>query len=198
MKEFEELQQLWRKNIPESKVDFEGVMHRIEKGQKELAAKMWWHVIAFSVGLLILGYIWVTLAFVTWTSHLALVLVASSMIYALLVQWKSYQNVKQINFGFTQKPEEYIQNLKAFKANRYRQHSHSFMIYETCIAVAFALYSFELYFALPAGTFIGMVVFIIFWFIISHFVFLKAYIQHENEKIQNMISDLDRIKNQFE
>lgn len=198
MKEFEELQQLWRKSIPESKVDFEGVMQGIENGQKELAAKMWWHVIAFAVGLLLLGYIWVALVFVTWTSHLALVLVASCMIFALLAQWKSYQDLRRINFRFTQKPEEYIQALKTFKTNRYRQHSRSFMIYETFIAAAFALYSFELYFALPAGTFIGMVVFIIFWFIISHFVFLKAYIQHENEKIQNMINDLDRIKNQFD
>lgn len=198
MKEFEELQQIWSKNIPESKVGFEEVMRAIESGRKELATKMMWHVVAFTVGLLVLLYIWVTVPFVTWTSHLALLLLAACMSYALRVQWRSYKDMQFHVLDSDEKPEVFIVRLKKFKADRYRQHSRSFKLYEICLGVAFAFYSIELYFALSLGVFIGLMAFIIFWFVISHFVFLKAYIEHENEKVQSLINELDRIRNQFD
>ncbi|HZH54149.1 MAG TPA: hypothetical protein VFD72_00725 [Sphingobacteriaceae bacterium] len=198
MKEFEELQQLWRKNVPDSKRSFEEVMRAIESGRKELATKMLWHVVAFAAGLLVLFYIWLTVPFVTWTSHLALLLLAACMVYALRAQWRSYKEMQFDALESGQKPEAFISRLKKFKADRYRQHTRSFVIYEVCLALAFVLYSIELYFALSLGVFIGMMIFIIFWFLISHFVFLKAYIDHENEKVQSLIDELDRIRNQFD
>lgn len=198
MKEFEELQQIWRKNVPESKVGFEEVMRAIESGRKELATKMMWHVVAFAVGLLVLLYIWVTVHFVTWTSHLALLLLAACLFYALRVQWRSYKDMQFDALDSGEKPETFIARLKKFKADRYQQHTRSFKLYEICIGIAFALFSIELYFALSLGMFIGLVGFIIFWSLVSHFVFLKAYIEHENEKVQSLINELDRIRNQFD
>lgn len=198
MKEFEELQQLWHKHVPDSKVSFETVMQRIDVTKRELATKMWWHLMAFGIGLLVLVYVWFTVSFVTWTSYLALLLVGACMIYALLSQWRSYRDIQRMSLGTTDRPEVFLDYVRKFQARRYKQHTRSFIIYETCIAAAFALYSFELYFALSLGVFIGLMVFVVFWFIFSHFVFLKAYINHENEKIQLMIEELDRIKNQFD
>lgn len=197
MKEFEELQQLWQKAAPASGLDFDKIMQQIEADKKDIALKLWRHIIAFIAGLLVLGYVWFTVPFVTWTSHVAILIVAGCMIYALLAQWRAYQDFKTISTGSTDKPEAYIAFLKKFKADRYQQHTRNFVLYETCIAAAFAFYSFELYFALPLGMFIALIVFIVFWFLISHFVFLRAYIENENEKIQNLINELDRIKDQF-
>lgn len=198
MKEFDELQQLWQKSTPTSGVDFEKVMQKIEAGQKDIALRLWRHILAFVAGLLILGYVWFTITFVTWTSHVAILIVVACMVYALLAQWRAYQDFKTISAGATDRPEQYIAFLKRFKAKRYHQHTRSFVFYETCIAAAFAFYSFELYFALPMGVFIGLMVFIVFWFLISHLVFLRAYMENENEKIQNLINELDRIKDQFD
>lgn len=198
MKEFEELQQLWHQHIPDSKVSFETVMQRIDVTKRGLATNMWWHMIAFGIALLVLLYIWLTVYFVTWTSYLALLMVAVCMIYGLLSQWRSYRDIQRMSLSSTDRPEVFLGYLREFQANRHRQHTRSFIIYETCIAAAFALYSLELYFALSLGVFIGLIFFVVFWFIFSHFVFLKAYINHENEKIQLMIEELDRIKNQFD
>ena len=54
-----------------------------------------------------------------------------------------------------------------------------------------------MYFALPLWTFIGSIVFIVFWFLICHFVFMKQYINNENARISEMIDNLERIKDQF-
>lgn len=197
MKEFEELQQLWQKSAPASGIDFEKVMQKIEAGKKDIALRLWRHILAFVIGLLILGYVWISFSFVTWTSHVAILIVAACMVYALLAQWRAYQDFKKISAGATDRPEEYIAFLKNFKARRFHQHTRSFVFYETCIAAAFAFYSFELYFALPMGLFIALFVFIVFWFLISHFVFLRAFMENENEKIQGLINELDRIKDQF-
>lgn len=197
MKEFEELQQLWQKSRPDIQPDFDAVMKRIESGRRAVATRLGWHTTAFSVGLLLLLYVWLTVTFVTWSSHLAILLVGACMIYALLYQWKSYKAI-QHNPEFLNKPEDYIAYLKQFQQKQHRFNTHSYRIYALGIALAFVLYSFELYFALPLGIFIGLIVFIITWFVISHYVFMRTYIQHEQEKIQIMIDDLERIRKQFD
>lgn len=198
MKEFEELQQLWQKAAPRAQVDFDQVMRRIDKNKAAITSKLWLQVIGFVICLVVIAYIWMTVTFVTWTSHLGLAIMVGCVIYALFTHWRAYYDFKRISAGAINKPEAYISFLKRFKTLRHEQHTRSYVIYETCIAGAFALYSFELYFAIPLGLFIGMIAFIVVWLLVSHFVFLKAYIRNENEKIESMIQELDRIKDQFD
>jgi hypothetical protein len=197
MKEFEELQQLWQKATPPAPVDFDKVMRRIDKNKMAITNKLWLQVIGFIIGLLAIVYTWVTVPFVTWTSHLALFIMILCIAYALRAHWIAYTDFKRVSASALNRPEEYISFLKNFKEIRHQQHTRSYIIYETCVAGAFALYSFELYFAMPLGLFIGFIAFIIGWLLLAHFVFLKAYSRNENEKIQAMIHELDRIKDQF-
>lgn len=196
MKEFEELRQLWQDNRPDIKPDFDAVMKRIETGRKAMASRFGWHIIAFSLGLLLLAYAWFAVSFVTWSSHLAILLVGGCMIYALLYQWKSYRALQSTS-ALLDEPEKYIAHLKRFQQDRHQFNTRSYRIYASGIALAFIFYSFELYFALPLGIFILLVVFIITWFIITHYVFMRSYIQNEHDKIQIMIDDLERIRKQF-
>lgn len=196
MKEFEELRQLWQDNRPDIKPDFDTVMKRIETGRRAVASRLGWNTFAFSIGFLLLVYAWLTVSFVTWSSHLAILLAGACMIYALVYQWKSYRSI-QNTAELLAEPEKYIAHLKRFQRDRHLFNTRSYRLYASGIALAFIFYSFELYFELPLGIFVLLIVFIITWFIITHYVFMRAYIQNEQDKIQIMIDDLERIRKQF-
>ncbi len=197
MKEFEDLKQLWNKQERGAKLGFDAIMKRIVQAKGELARKMLVQAITFLVAFALLIYVWTSVTFVTWTSHLAMLLVMCCIVVALLRQWKSYKEIRDAS-ALLFEPRKYITHLKRFQANRNRTHTRIFTIYESCLAAAFALYSFELYFALPFALFIGFVLFILVWFLLAHFVVMKAYIKYENARIQQMVEDLERIQDQFE
>lgn len=196
MKEFDELQQLWRKHDRESNIPFDKIMKRIGSGERALASKMLIQSIVFAVACALLIYVWSSVTFVTWTSHLAMLIVLCCIVLALLQQWKSYRDIRDAS-PLLYEPQKYIVHLKEFQAARNRTNTRAFAIYESSMAAAFALYSFELYFALPFGLFLGFIAFILVWFLLAHFVVMKAYLRHENERIQQMLEDLQRILDQF-
>jgi hypothetical protein len=41
-------------------------------------------------------------------------------------------------------------------------------------------------------------VFMVWWFYICHFIFMKRTIRSENEKIERMLEDLARLESQFD
>ncbi|WP_353128777.1 hypothetical protein [Parapedobacter pyrenivorans] len=196
MKGFDEIQQLWQGQAPDPNVSFEAMLMRIKGNRSALARKLFWQSIAVGIGVVILLWMCVAVDFSTWTTYLALVIMIGCICYYFVNQLSDYRAISN-SHHLLSKPQDYINYLKVFQQRRNRFNTRSYTVYEICIAIAFALYGVEMYFALPLWTFVGAIVFIIFWFLICHFVFMKQYIHNENARIEEMIENLARIKNQF-
>ncbi|MFC3198594.1 hypothetical protein ACFOET_13295 [Parapedobacter deserti] len=196
MKGFDEIQQLWQRQEPEPNVSFDAVLRRVKTNRASLAKKLFWQSVSVAVAILVLLWMFIAVDFSTWTTYLALAIMIGCISYYLFTQWKDYRNISN-SAQLLSKPQDYINYLKTFQQKRNRFNTRNYAVYEACIAVAFALYGIEMYFALPFWTFAGAVIFIIFWFLICHFVFMKQYIHNENTRIQEMIDNLERIKGQF-
>jgi len=196
MKGFDEIQQLWQGQKPEPNVSFETVLKHIKSDRTSLAKKLFWQSMAVGAAIILLLWMCIAVDFSTWTTYLALAIMVGCISYYFFTQLDDYRNIS--NSGhLLSKPQDYINYLKAFQQKRNRFNTRNYAIYEACIAVAFALYGIEMYFVLPFWTFIGSVIFIVFWFLICHFVFMKQYISNENARIAEMIGNLERIKGQF-
>lgn len=196
MKEFDELQQLWSKLDQEPKLDFEKIMKRVRQENGDLVNKFLWHAIAFVVAIALLGLVWYHVPFFTWTSHLAIFLLMGCLAFALFQQWNAYRKLRQ-STAYLFQPKECIEFLKRFQKNQTSLHTKAYKIYEACMVLGFALFSFELYFALPLAMFLILVAFIIVWFVFAHFIWMQNYSRHENERIQRLVDDLERIQDQF-
>lgn len=196
MKGFDDIQQLWQGQKPEPNVSFETILKHIKSGRSTLAKKLFWQSVAIAVALLVLLGVAIAVSFSTWTTYLALVIMASCICYFFVSQLNDYRQIKRSHFLLS-KPQDYIDYLQSFKRKRNHFNTRSYAIYETCIAIAFSLYAIEMYFALSFWVFASFVLFVLFWFLICHFVFMKQYIKHENTRIQEMIDQLERIKHQF-
>ncbi|HWK56007.1 MAG TPA: hypothetical protein VNQ80_01640 [Parapedobacter sp.] len=196
MKGFEEIQQLWHGQDPDPNVSFDTVLKRIKNSRSAFAKKLFWQSISTAVAVAILLWMCLTVDFSTWTTYLAIAIMVACICYYFVSQLNDYRALSR-SHDLLSKPQDYIQYLKTFQQKRNRFNTRNYAVYEVCIAVAFALYGVEMYFALPLWTFIGLVVFVIFWFVICHVVFMKQYIRNENTRIAEMIDNLERIKGQF-
>lgn len=148
------------------------------------------------VAVAILLWICLTVDFSTWTTYLAIAIMVGCICYYFANQLSDYRAINNSR-DLLSKPQDYIRYLKDFQQKRYRFNTRNYTFYEACIGIAFVLYGIEMYFALPLWTFIGLVVFVIFWFVICHVVFMKQYIRNEQARIAEMIDNLERIKGQF-
>ncbi len=196
MKGFDDIQQLWQRQEPEPNVSFETILKRIKDNKTVLARKLLWQSIAVGLAVVVLLWMCIAVEFSTWTTYLALAIMVGCICYYFFNQLDDYRKISNSHYMLS-KPEDYINYLKAFQQKRNRFNTRNYAVYEACIAVAFALYGIEMYFVLPFWTFIGFIVFVVFWFLICHFVFMKQYINNENVRIQEMIDNLERIKGQF-
>lgn len=197
MKGFDEIQQLWQGQEPEPNVSFDTILKRIKSNRTILVRKLFWQSVA--VGIAVLTALWISIVvdFSTWTTYLALAIMVGCIAYYFGNQLNDYKDISRSRHLLS-KPQDYINYLRAFQQKRNRFNTRNYVIYEICIAAAFALYGVEMYFILPLLTFVGIFIFVIFWFLICHFVFMKQYINSENIRIEEMIDNLERIKNQFE
>lgn len=196
MKGFDEIQQLWHGQAPDPKVSFEAVFKRIKSGRSSFAKKLFWQTISMGIAVAILLWMCSTVDFSTWTTYLAIAIMVGCICYYFVSQLNDYRAINNSQHLLS-KPQDYIHYLKTFQQKRNRFNTRNYALYETCIAIAFALCGIEMYFALPLWTFIGLMVFVIFWFVICHVVFMKQYIRNENARIAEMIDNLERIKDQF-
>ena len=197
MKGFEDIQQLWQRQEPESNVSFETILKRIKTDKIALSRKLFWQIVAVGLAIVVLLWMCISVEFSTWTTYLALAIMVGCIGYYFFNQLEDYRKISS-SHHLMSKPQDYIDYLKAFKQKRNRFNTRNYAVYEMCIAVAFALYAIEMYFVLPFWTFVGFIVFIVFWFLICHYIFMKQYIKHENARIEEMIANLERIKNQFD
>lgn len=196
MKGFEEIQQLWHRQKPEPNVSFEAILKRIKSGKNALAKKLFWQSIAIVVAIVILLWVAVAVSFATWTTYLAIAIMVSCICYFFINHLSDYRQIRNSHFLLS-KPQDYIDYLQLFKQKRNNFNTRNYVVYEVCIAIAFALYAIEMYFALSFWVFVSFIVFVLFWFLICHFIFMKQYIKHENIRIQEIIDNLERIKHQF-
>ncbi|WP_262249272.1 hypothetical protein [Parapedobacter soli] len=196
MKGFDQIQQLWHGQAPEPNVSFENVLKRIKASRSSLAKKLFWQSISMGVAVAILLWMCFSVEFSTWTTYLAIAIMMGCICYYFASQLRDYHAISNSG-NLLSKPQDYILYLKTFQQKRYRFNTRNYTVYEVCIAIAFALYGIEMYFALPLWTFIGLGIFVVFWFVICHVVFMKQFIRNEQARIAEMIGNLERIKDQF-
>ncbi len=197
MKAFEEIQQLWNNRQDTPKVDFDELMKNVKGSRKALAAKFMWQCVTIGIAVVVLVAIAVLVNFVTWTAYAGIWIIVGCLIYYLANQFSDYRSMERSETLFAT-PQKYITYLKAFQERRNRFNTYNFAIYEACVGLAIALYAIEFYYLLPVLVFTAFVGFVVIWFLICHFVFMKRYIRSENDRIEAMIDHLQRIARQFD
>ncbi|TCK84832.1 hypothetical protein [Albibacterium bauzanense] len=195
MKDFEAIKRLWQVQ-PTEPVSIEDVFTRINEEKRGYARKLLKQTIIVAIALFLIFMVWLTATFITWTSHLAVVIVMGCLIYYFCIQLEDYLKINKTAFIF-KKPDEYIAYLKDYKKSRFKLNTQSYQIYVIFIGIALVLLAFEMYYILPLSLLIFYIVMSIVWIFLCQFVFMKQFNKKEEQRLQEIISDLERLSQQF-
>lgn len=131
-----------------------------------------------------------------WTTHLSFLIFTMCCCYYLLAQFRDYKNISNSEY-LLKEPEEYISYLKLYQRKRYIFNTNKYRIYSIFIGIAFGLYFIEVYFSSPLWQTIAGIIATSIWFIICWFL-MRIYIKKEQDKLNGMINELERLEKQFE
>lgn len=196
MKDFDALKDIWSNQIALPKISPEDVLKRVKQSKNELAAKLLLEVIVMLIAVLALSYAWLTLPFKMWTSHLAIGIFITCCLYVMFAQFRDYRRMID-NSLLLDKPSAYITYLKAYKRDRYLLNTRKYSIYTFLFSIGLLLLLVELFFIADLWLTLAGILFAVGWLLFCYFILMKNYIQNEEFKLEDMISNLERLERQF-
>jgi len=196
MKDFDALKDIWTAQAAVPKLSPEDTLRKVKQAKAGYANKLL--IESFLMGgiVLFLAGVWVFSPFVLWTSHVSLALLIVCCIYYLFVQFNDYRGITH-DANYLEQPEKYITYLKQHRSRRYLLNTRTYAAYSVSIGLAFALYFIEVFLAAPLWQTIAGVSFTIAWFVFC-FIWMQSYRKREQEKLSEMILNLEKIQKQFD
>ncbi|MGV3703868.1 MAG: hypothetical protein ACO1NU_00700 [Arcticibacter sp.] len=195
MKDFDALKDLWSGQTNGPKLVYEDVLRDLRKSKSSIARRMLTEAGAMLAGILIFSWIWVRSSFMMWTTHLSIAILIGCCLYYLVVQLSGY---RQFSSGkhLLQKPDVYISYLQNYQQQRYTFNTRNYRIYSIFIGIALSLFAIELYHISSLWQSALGVAFSIAWFIMC-WKWMATYRRREQERLKEMISELENIRKQF-
>lgn len=195
MKDFDEIKKLW--NVQQTEpIHIEDVCKRIAAQKRKYEMRLLTQTIIVALAFVTIFAIWITATFVTWTSHLALIIVIACLVFYLRIQIMDYSRINKTG-SLLKKPKEFIQDLRDYKKSRSKLNTKTYQIYVVLISIALGLFAFEMYYVLPFWELIIYVAVSILWVVLCQFVFMKHYDNRESQRLQEIIDNLERVCEQF-
>ena len=196
MKDFEALKNIWQDQVALPKVSHDDVLKKIRKTRNGLASRLLIEMTGMGIAAAVITWVWIESPFKMWTTHLAMIIFILCCFYYIVSVIGNYRNLNTDHL--LDRPEDYIQHLKQYKKDRYIFNTRKYRIYSLFFTAGFLLYFIEIsYMASFLVTLTGFV-FTFAWIGFCYFVLMRIYIRKEEAKLEEMISNLERLHKQFE
>lgn len=195
MKDFEAIKELWKVQ-DETPINFNTIIKNISANRNNYARKLIIQTIAVFITLAVIVSIWLFKPFATWTTHLSMFILCFCLSYFLIIQYRDYKKVCQFDHHLL-KPQDFIDYLKQYKKDSYLLNIRNYKTYAIGVSLAFVLILFEIYFILSFWVLVLFTVGALIWFLLSYLYLIKAYIKTENNRVETMISQLEKLKDQL-
>lgn len=195
MKDFESLVSIWNEQKTSPSVDYREVIDRYKKTRNKFRTKLWAELIWMTIATLLLGYIWLSMPFTLWTTHISMFIFEICCIFYIYTQIKNLRTISDNSLLET--PEKHIEYLERFKLSRYMQNTRNYYFYTVAMGIALGLYFIEFFTHVNTFVLIFAVGFSIAWFAFCTLWIRKVYIKKEEKRFNEMLNELKRLKNQF-
>lgn len=195
MKDFEALKDIWSGQVELPVISSEAILKNIKKNKRTFANKILYEVAGMALIIGLLAFIWIQNSFMMWTSYLSLGILIGGCLYYIVNRLVDYREINNSDLLLKQ-PQEYINYLKGYRRKRYLFNTRKYAVYSIFIGVAFGLYFIEIYFIAAAWQTLLGVLFTVAWFVMCRQL-MQVYIKREEEKLGELISNLERLNHQF-
>lgn len=196
MKDFDALKDIWSNQVELSKTNPDEILKKVRQSKRRLSGKLLFELITMLVAVLALIYTWVAIDFRMWTSHAALAIFIVCCAYVVFAQLKDYRRLMD-NSLLLDKPREYIDYLKSYKRHRYILNTKKYRMYSLFFIAGFAFFFIEIFFVAQLWVTVLGIGFTTAWFLFCYFILMKSYIRREENRLNEMIENLERLQEQF-
>jgi len=195
MKDFNALKDIWSGQSKETLLNFDDLIRAIKKSKHGFGSKLIKETAGMAAVLAFFSAIWYYGQSSMWTTHLAFLIIISTSLYYLIIQFIDYKTISRSD-QLLKKPHAYILHLKNYKQRRYIFNTRKYYIYSVFVGIALLLYFIELYFYSSIWHILIGVLFTAGWFYLCWYL-MKIYIQREQDELTEMIDKLERLESQF-
>jgi protein-S-isoprenylcysteine O-methyltransferase Ste14 len=196
MKDFEELKTIWQDQVELPKVSSEDILKQVRRSRRGFANKLLTEATGMLIVALVFAFIWYNTTFALWTTHLSMIIFVLCCFYYLFVQIRDFRSINNSEL-LMKMPDEYIDYIKSYRRRRYVLNTQNYRVYSIFIGIAFALYFIEVYYIAALWQTILGIVLTIIWFMLCYY-FMQIYIRKEEERLGEMVTDLERVEKQFD
>lgn len=195
MTNFEDLKNIWGGQQLSPDISYEELLQNIRKTRRSFANKLLKEAIAMVLVILALVAIWFFAEFKLWSSTLSVVILICACLYYVVTQFSYYRKINT-SAGTLENSQVYVSYLQRYRQERYEFNTYRYTVFTLLSSISFLLYLVEFYFYNPAWQSLLAFIFCIFWIILCSRM-MKIYRQKEQEKLNSLIAQLNRIRDQF-
>lgn len=196
MKDFDSLVGIWNEQKTAPVVDYKEVISKYKDSRKKFSMKFLIETFVMFALFIIIGFVFFKADFQFWTSYLGLIIIEACCVYFIVMQIINMKNIASSNTLFD-KPQDHIQFIQKFRKSRYIQHTRNYKFYTIALGNGFIFYFIEFFYRLNIITMLISVTATIAWALVCYFYFMKIYIRKEEKRFAEMLSDLERLNDQF-
>jgi hypothetical protein len=196
MKDFDSLIGIWNEQKTAPVIDYKEIINSYKAKRDKLTLKFLREILMMLPALVVIVYLFFAIEFNFWTSYVGLFITASCCLYFILAQLVNIKNVSDSNTLFDQ-PKDHILFIQKFKKARLTQHTRNYKIYTLVLGFGLSLYFVEFFYMLNVWLMVLVVSATIAWFIVCYIYLNKMYLNKEEKRFNDMITDLERLNEQF-
>jgi len=196
MKNFDSLVSIWQAQNSAPEIDYKNVIAHFNKSKNSFIRKIIIGLVLMIIALITILILWLKTPFTYITTHISLLIFVLCCLYYIAVQFKNYRILSA--FKCTETPKKYIIQLQKFKQLRHKEYTRNFVFYIVAMGLGFVLYFIEFFTQVNTLVKLLSIVFTITWFLGCYFYVKNIFIKREETAINDMLKDLERLKNQFE
>jgi hypothetical protein len=196
MKDFDSLIGIWNEQKIAPVIDYKEIINSYKAKRDKLTLKFLREILMMLPALVVIVYLFFAIEFNFWTSYVGLFISASCCLYFIIAQLVNIKNVSDSNTLFDQ-PKDHILFIQKFKKARHRQHTRNYKIYTLVLGFGLSLYFVEFFYMLNVWLMVLVVSATIAWFIVCYIYLNKMYLVKEEKRFNDMITDLERLNEQF-
>lgn len=194
MKEFDELINVWKEQKDNS-LSSEQVLNNINFKRNKMAVKILFGVIAMLVSVVVMVFIWISLDFKQYSTHIGLSLLVSLVFLYSIMMFVNLLKLRNTNSLLS--PKEHLFQLKKVQAQQARMSKYYMNIYFAVLLIGLLLYYNEV---LAEASLLFKVIaytLTIAWLLYAQFAMNRKSTIKNQKKLTEMISSLEKIENQL-
>lgn len=195
MQEFDHIQSLWQSHTVEVKLSSDEMLAQAKKEVNSMRNRSILNIAGMGISFLAVASLWVIFDFQSWTTYAGIAVVLAAIAASIFMLYRGHRLIS--NNDFTNHPNEFLMNLKAYQINRSKLHDKMYWIYTAALSIGTALYLIEILTYMDLWAQVLIVLFTLLWMVFCSTLVRKAVIKRDKERISLLIEKFERLAKQF-